>query len=140
MIYQNIKAIADSKGISIRRIELDTGITPSSIYHWDKVKPSVDKVAKVADYLGVTIEKLLSWINLERRFWMNELFDIIDICSSKSDKETIDGMVRALFDMANESTMFHNMILGAGVRLIAEAYIKERGKKWSHKMKRFYTT
>lgn len=59
MIYRNIKAIADEKGISIRKIELDTGITPSSIYHWDKIKPSVDKVAKVADYLGVPIEKLL---------------------------------------------------------------------------------
>ena len=62
MIYRNIKAIADEKGISIRRIELDTGITPSSIYHWDKIKPSVDKVAKVADYLGVPIEKLLVWL------------------------------------------------------------------------------
>ena len=61
MIYRNIKAIADEKGISIRKIELDTGITPSSIYHWDKIKPSVDKVAKVADYLGVPIEKLLAW-------------------------------------------------------------------------------
>lgn len=59
MIYQNIKRIADEKGISIRRIELDTEITPSSIYHWNEIKPSVDKVAKVAKYLGVTVEKLL---------------------------------------------------------------------------------
>lgn len=59
MIYQNIKAIADSKGISVRKIELDTGITPSSIYHWNTIKPSVDKVAKVAKYLGVPIEELL---------------------------------------------------------------------------------
>lgn len=59
MIYQNIKSIADSQGISIRKIELDTGITLGSIYHWDKIKPSVDKVAKVAKYLGVTVEELL---------------------------------------------------------------------------------
>lgn len=59
MIYQNIKAIADSKGISIRKIEIDTGIVLGSIYHWNEVKPSVDKVAKVAKYLGVSIEKLL---------------------------------------------------------------------------------
>ena len=59
MIYQNIKSIADSQGISIRKIELDTGITLGSIYHWNEVKPSVDKVAKVAKYLGVTIEELL---------------------------------------------------------------------------------
>lgn len=60
---------------------------------------------------------------------MNELFDLIDLYSNKSEKESVDKMVRALFDMANESTMFHNMILGAGVKLLAEAYMKERGKK-----------
>ena len=59
MIYQKIKEIADSKGVSIRKIELDTRITPSSIYHWNEIKPSVDKVAKVAKYLGVTVEELI---------------------------------------------------------------------------------
>ena len=59
MIYQNIKAIADSKGISIRKIEIDTDITLGSIYHWNEIKPSVDKVAKVANYLGTTIEELI---------------------------------------------------------------------------------
>lgn len=60
MIYQNIKSIADSKGISIRKIEQDVGIVLGSIYHWNDVNPSVDKVAKVAKYLGVTVEELLS--------------------------------------------------------------------------------
>ena len=59
MIYQNIKAIADSKGISIRKIEQETGIVLGSIYHWNDIKPSVDKVAKVAKYLGVRVEELL---------------------------------------------------------------------------------
>ena len=59
MIYQNIKSIADSQKVSIRKIEQDTGITLGSIYHWNAVKPSVDKVAKVANYLGVTVEELL---------------------------------------------------------------------------------
>ena len=59
MIYQNIKSIADSQKVSMRKIEQDTGITLGSIYHWNDVKPSVDKVAKVANYLGVTVEELL---------------------------------------------------------------------------------
>ena len=59
MIYQNIKSIADSQKVSIRKIEKDTGITLGSIYHWNDVKPSVDKVVKVANYLGVTVEELL---------------------------------------------------------------------------------
>lgn len=60
MIYQKIKEIADRKGVSIRKIEIETGITPSSIYHWNEIKPSVDKVAKVAKYLGVTVEEIVS--------------------------------------------------------------------------------
>ena len=59
MIYQNIKSIADSQKVSIRKIEQDTGITLGSIYHWNDVKPSVDKVVKVANYLGFTVEELL---------------------------------------------------------------------------------
>ena len=59
MIYQNTKSIADSQKVSIRKIEQDTGITLGSIYHWNDVKPSVDKVLKVANYLGVTVEELL---------------------------------------------------------------------------------
>lgn len=58
MLYQKIKAIADSKGISIRQIELGTGLKPCSIYHWDKIKPSYDKVLMVANHLGVTVEEL----------------------------------------------------------------------------------
>lgn len=59
MIYQNIKKIADEKGLSIRQVEQNAGITLSSIYHWDRIKPSVDKVANVAKVLGVSVEKLL---------------------------------------------------------------------------------
>ena len=63
MIYQNIKSIADSQKVSIRKIEQDTGITLGSIYHWNDVKPSVDKVVKVANYLGVTVEELIYFNN-----------------------------------------------------------------------------
>lgn len=59
MIYQNIKSIAKSKKISIRKIEKETGLKLGSIYHWDEIKPSVDKVAKVANYLGTTVEELI---------------------------------------------------------------------------------
>ena len=60
MLYQNIKAIADSKKISISEIEQQCGITPKYIGTWDNVSPSYDKVLKVANYLGTTVEKLVS--------------------------------------------------------------------------------
>ena len=59
MIYQNIKAIAKSKNISISKIEEDCEITPRYMCSWDKRKPQVDTIAKVANYLGVPIEELI---------------------------------------------------------------------------------
>lgn len=59
MIYQNIKSIAKSQNISVRKIEQETGLTPNSIYHWDNTIPSVEKVFKVAQYLGVSVESLM---------------------------------------------------------------------------------
>ena len=59
MIYQNIKSIADSQKVSIRKIEQDTGITLGSIYHWNDVKPSVDLGGRRTNKKGVTVEELL---------------------------------------------------------------------------------
>lgn len=58
MLYQNIKAIADSKKISISEIERQCGITPKYISTWDNVKPSYDKVVLVANCLNTTVEQL----------------------------------------------------------------------------------
>lgn len=60
MLYQNIKAIADSKKISISEIERQCDITPKYIRTWDDVKPSYDKVLLVANFLGTTVENLVS--------------------------------------------------------------------------------
>lgn len=63
MLYEKIKSIADAKHISILQIERECNIKPSSIYHWDKVKPSYDKVVAVAKYLGVSVENLTAeWL------------------------------------------------------------------------------
>lgn len=59
MIYDNIRTICEKKNISIRQIERDLGFSYSSICKWNEFEPSVWKVQKVADYLGVSIKKLL---------------------------------------------------------------------------------
>lgn len=58
MLYENVKRIANEKGISILQIERECGIKPNSIYHWNENKPSYDKVLAVAKYLKTTVEKL----------------------------------------------------------------------------------
>lgn len=60
LIYDNIRAICEKKGFSIKQVERDLGFSNSSICKWNECEPSVWKVQKVADYLGVTMEYLLS--------------------------------------------------------------------------------
>ena len=45
--------------MSIRQLGAACGFGKRSIYRWDRNIPSVDKVRKVADYLGTTVEELL---------------------------------------------------------------------------------
>ena len=48
-----------AKGISVWRLEKDLGFSNRSICKWNKTDPGIRKVQKVADYLGVPIERLL---------------------------------------------------------------------------------
>lgn len=59
MIYQNIKSLAKSKKIPISKIEKECGITPKYICTWDRIAPNPFTLAKVAKYLGTTVEKLI---------------------------------------------------------------------------------
>lgn len=60
MIYTNIKREAGKKKMSIRHIEQTAGLSNGSVAKWNVVSPSVENLKKVADLLGVKIEKLLT--------------------------------------------------------------------------------
>lgn len=62
MIYQQIKKLAMEKGISIHRIEKDCSLANGIIGKWGRTAnqmPAADKLARVAKYLGTTVEFLL---------------------------------------------------------------------------------
>lgn len=58
-IYDNIKTACKEKGITISVLEEELEFTRGSIYKWSKHCPSVEKIKKVADYFGVSIEYFL---------------------------------------------------------------------------------
>lgn len=59
MLFDNIKSLCEKKGISVWRLEKDLGFSNRSISKWNATDPGIRKVQKVADYLGVPIERLL---------------------------------------------------------------------------------
>ena len=59
MIYKNVVRLCKEKGISIARLERETGIGNGTIGRWEKSSPSVDNAKKVADFFGVTLDSLM---------------------------------------------------------------------------------
>ena len=59
MLYDKIKNIAEQKNISIYRIEKDVDLSNGSIRKWNSSIPLSQTLKKVADYLNVSIDKLM---------------------------------------------------------------------------------
>ena len=59
LLYENIKRVASDKGYSISKIESNLKLGKAVISKWNKNRPSVDKVALVAEFLDVPIETLI---------------------------------------------------------------------------------
>ena len=55
-MLEKIKALAAERNLPIQQLEKRCGLSNGSIYHWDKIKPSYDKLARVAKELGVPME------------------------------------------------------------------------------------
>lgn len=60
MLYENIKKQCCEKEISVNQLEKELGFARSSLSKWSKHSPSVSSLKKVADYLGITVDELVS--------------------------------------------------------------------------------
>lgn len=58
-IFENVQAEAGKKNMSIYHVERKAGLAKGTIYRWKKASPTVSNLKKVADALGVKIEKLI---------------------------------------------------------------------------------
>ena len=58
-IVGRIKDLCFEKAMSIAALEKQLGFGNGSVYRWDKNSPTIEKVAKVADYFNVSIDYLL---------------------------------------------------------------------------------
>ena len=58
-LYNTVKKCCTEKGKTIFALETEAGFPRGSICKWDDHTPSITKVKKVADLLGVTIDELI---------------------------------------------------------------------------------
>ncbi|MBQ6163332.1 MAG: helix-turn-helix transcriptional regulator [Clostridia bacterium] len=58
-LYDVIRARCKDRGITVQELERRADIRRNTINRWGVNIPSVDKVMRVADVLGVTVDELL---------------------------------------------------------------------------------
>ena len=57
-LLAHIRKVCAERGTTIAKVEKAIGFN-KVIYNWDKYTPSIDKVAAVADYFGMSIDELI---------------------------------------------------------------------------------
>jgi transcriptional regulator with XRE-family HTH domain len=60
LILNKIVSLCKERGISIAKLEADCNFGNATIRSWGKSDPGAQKLKKVADYFGVTVDELLS--------------------------------------------------------------------------------
>lgn len=58
-MLDKIRKLAKERGTSLTQIEKSCGLGERSISKWDVSIPSVEKVKRVADFFGITIDELI---------------------------------------------------------------------------------
>ena len=60
MIYDKIKEVCKSRGVSVASVEKKAGLSNGAISKWNDVSPTVNKLNAVAKVLKVKIDTLLN--------------------------------------------------------------------------------
>lgn len=58
-LYERIRDIAKTKGVSVNKMENDLNFARSYISKFRKITPSGEVLKKIAEYLGVSVDLLL---------------------------------------------------------------------------------
>lgn len=58
-IADKIKEAAKNNGVSVKQMLNDTGLGVNTLQHMKTSVPKIDTLAKIADYLGVSVDYLL---------------------------------------------------------------------------------
>lgn len=58
-MLEQIRRLCTEKGITIFKLERDLGFGNGTVRGWATANPQSDKLKRVADYFGVTVDELL---------------------------------------------------------------------------------
>ncbi len=80
-----IKKLAKDHDVSVYELEAELGFGRNTIYQWNKRTPSAERVKKVADYFGVSLDYIMG------RSQNNNPHPEIDLADTKDVILTFEG-------------------------------------------------
>lgn len=105
-MFERIKNLCVENGVSIAKLERELGFPRSSIRKWNSSSPSIDKVQKVVQYFGVSIDYLYGNTDNPKEMLglSDEEREFLDtyVNAKKSDKETVRDMLEIIDKMLGE--------------------------------------
>jgi len=100
-IVERIKILCKDHNTSIPKLEKEFGLGNGAIYKWDVSRPTVDKVQKVAEYFGTTMDSLVRDPILETR----ESFDSSSLLKRIRESGLSVGEVITVLDQAKSAVL-----------------------------------
>ena len=104
-ILSKVQKLCTERNITVKQLERELGFGTSSILRWGQSSPSVDRLVKVANYFGVSMDYLTGETDI--RTPVDKLLDgdIVTIQRAREsmtdkDKERMLKMIRVCFDYA----------------------------------------
>ena len=98
LMYERIKALAASKGLTIQALEVISNIKRGTIGKWKTSVPNAEALYRVANALGTTVDYLLTG---EYRFPAEPEADVASLLQQMKD----DPSTRMMFDLAKGATI-----------------------------------
>lgn len=133
-MYEIFQKLLDKHGITAYKLAKDTGITTATLTNWKKGRyvPKQDKLQKIADYFGVTVEYLMTGKMQENSGSKLTLKDERDIKSILESTEQLLQQDGLMFDGEPASQEAIDSILSA-MRVGMELAKKKNKEKYTPK-------
>ena len=58
--FERIKSLCKEKGITMKKLEQEIGVSQNLAYRWKSTNPSAENLFKLAEYFGVSTDYILS--------------------------------------------------------------------------------
>lgn len=92
-LYENVKQAAKENGYSINRLEQELGFARSYISKFKTITPSADKIQKIADFLNVSSDYLLTGEKSDNGLTTRDSKDIKSILANTEELLRQDGLM-----------------------------------------------